>query len=136
MPAKSSREYSPARLREVNGGCLADLVIVCTGAAVATEQALQSVERGGTILLFAPTDPGVTIPISLNDVFWRTDVTLTTSYGASPDDYQTALKIIQAGKVPVRQMITHRLPLAEAGRGFQLVAEADDSIKVIIQPQK
>jgi L-iditol 2-dehydrogenase len=33
-------------------------------------------------------------------------------------------------------MITHRLALAEAGLGFRLVAEAGDSIKVIIEPQK
>ena len=129
-------EYSPDRLREANDGLLADLVIVCTGATAAVQQALQSAERGGTILLFAPTDPGVSIPISLNEVFWRTDVTLTTSYGASPDDYRAALEIIQEGRVPVKNMITHLLPLAEAGRGFQLVAEATDSIKVIIQPQR
>ncbi len=90
----------------------------------------------GRVLLFAPTDPGVSIPISLNEVFWRTDVTLTTSYGASPHDYQAALDIIRAGTIPVRQMITHRLALAEAVRGFQLVAEAGASIKVIIEPQK
>lgn len=131
-----AREYSPSRLREVNGGCLADLVIVCTGAGTATDQALQSVERGGTILLFAPTDPGVSTPISLNEVFWRTDVTLTTSYGASSYDYQVARDIIGAGAVPVKKMITHRLPLAEAASGFRLVAEATDSIKVIIEPQK
>jgi L-iditol 2-dehydrogenase len=131
-----AKEDLPARLREVNDGNLADLVIVCAGATVAANQALQSVERGGTVLLFAPTDPGVSIPISLNDVFWRTDVTLTTSYGASPYDYQTALDIIRAGTIPVRQMITHRLPLAEAGPGFHLVAEAGDSIKIIIEPQK
>jgi L-iditol 2-dehydrogenase len=72
----------------------------------------------------------------LNEVLWRTDVTLTTSYGASPYDYQTALEMIRAGTIPVRPMITHRLPLAKAGLGFQLVARASDSIKVIIEPQK
>jgi L-iditol 2-dehydrogenase len=134
--ALNAREYSPDRLREVNDGYLADLVIVCAGATSAISQALQSVERGGTVLLFAPTDPGVSIPMQLNEVFWRTDVTLTTSYGASPSDYQTALDIIRAGTIPVRQMITHRLPLAEVVRGFQLVVEAGASIKVIIEPQK
>ncbi|HET6477526.1 MAG TPA: zinc-dependent dehydrogenase [Dehalococcoidales bacterium] len=129
-------EDLPARFREVNDGYLADLVIVCTGATMATVQAFKSVERGGTVLLFAPTDPGVSIPVSLNEVFWRTDVTLTTSYGASPYDYQTALDLIRAGAIPVRQMITHRLDLAEAGLGFRLVAEAGDSIKVVIEPQK
>jgi L-iditol 2-dehydrogenase len=131
-----AKEYSPEMLRQANDGYLADKVIVCAGATSAISQALQSVEWGGTILLFAPTDPGVSMPISLNEVFWRTDVTLTTSYGAAPFDYKTALDLIQAGTIPVRRMITHRLPLAEAMRGFQLVAEAGASIKVIIEPQK
>ena len=129
-------EYMPARLREVNQGCLADRVIVCTGATSAITQALESVERGGTILIFAPTDPGVTVPISINELFWRNDITITTSYAGSPSDHQTALELIRAGSVPVRQMITHRLGLAETGLGFQLVADAKESIKVIIEPQR
>ena len=126
----------PNRLREVNQGCLADLGIVCTGATSAIAQALQSVERGGTILFFAPTNPGVTIPISINELFWRNDITLTTSYAGNPADYQTALELIRARAVVVRRMITHRLSLAETGLGFQLVANAQNSIKVIIEPQR
>jgi len=38
--------------------------------------------------------------------------------------------------VRVGEMITHRLSLDETGRGFQLVAKAQDSIKVIIEPQR
>jgi len=33
-------------------------------------------------------------------------------------------------------MITHRLALADIQEGFRLVAEADNSIKVIIEPQR
>jgi len=33
-------------------------------------------------------------------------------------------------------MITHKLPMAEIGLGFKLTAEAKDSIKVIIEPNK
>jgi L-iditol 2-dehydrogenase len=131
-----AEEDLPTRLRQVNQGRLADLVIVCTGAISAIIQALESVERGGTVLFFAPTDPGITIPISINKLFWRDDVTLTTSYAGSPADYQTALELIRAGTIPVLQMITHRLGLAETGLGFQLVAKAQNSIKVIIQPQR
>ncbi len=131
-----AEEDLPTRLRQLNQGRLADLVVVCTGATSAIAQALKSVERGGTILFFAPTDPGVTIPISINELFWRNDITLTTSYAGSPADCQTALELIRAGTVPVRQMITHRLGLAETGLGFQLVADARNSIKVIIEPQR
>ena len=129
-------EYVPAKLRQVNSGRLADTVIVCTGAISAIDQALESVDRGGTVLFFAPTDPGVTIPLSINDLLFRNDITLTTSYAGSPADYQTALDLIAAGAVPVRQMITHRFGLAETGEGFRLVAEAQESIKVIIEPQR
>ncbi len=126
----------PAWLRQVNQGRLADLVIVCTGATSAIIQALQSVERGGTVLFFAPTNPGITIPISINELFWRNEITLTTSYAGSPADYATALELVRAHSVPVREMITHRLGLAETGLGFQLVADAQNSIKVIIEPQR
>jgi L-iditol 2-dehydrogenase len=129
-------DYSPEHLREANGGCLADVVIVCTGAVPAINQALASVERGGTILFFAPTAPDVNIPVSINDLFWRTEITLTTSYAGSPADYAAALRLIQARRVPVKEMITHRLGLAEAGLGFGLVASAQDSLKVIIEPQR
>ncbi len=128
-----AEEDLPARLRQVNQGRLADLVIVCTGAASAITQAFKSVERGGTILFFAPTGPDVTVPISINELFFRNDITLTTSYAGSPADYQTALELIRADTIPVRQMITHRLGLAETGLGFQLVADAKNSIKVIIE---
>jgi L-iditol 2-dehydrogenase len=131
-----AKEDLPSRLRQVNQGRLADLVIVCTGATSAVTQALQSVERGGTVLLFASTNPGVTTPISVSDLFWRNDITLTTSYAGSPADYAAALELIQARRVDINRMITHRLGLAETGLGFQLVAEAQNSIKVIIEPQR
>ena len=134
--AFSGKEDVPGRLRQANDGRLADLVIVCTGAPPALAQALQSVDRGGTVLFFAPTEPGVSIPVSVNDVFFRNDVTLTTTYAGSPSDLATALELIRTGRVRVGDMITHRLGLAEARLGFKLTAEAESSLKVIIQPQR
>lgn len=126
----------PDRVREANGGRLADRVIVCTGAVSAVHQALDSVDRGGTVLFFAPTDPGTTIPISIDEFFFRNDITLTTSYAGSPADHVTAIELIRTRRVRVKDMITHRLGLAESSLGFQLVAQAQDSMKVIIEPQR
>ena len=134
--AFSATEDVPSRLREANDGRLAELVIVCTGALPALNQALKSVERGGTVLFFAPTEPGVSLPVEINDVFFRNDVTLTTTYAGAPADLATALEMIGSGRVQVGDMISHRLGLAEAGLGFRLTAEAGDSLKVIIQPQR
>ena len=136
--ALHAEEDVPAYLRKVNDGRLADLVIVCTGVESAIAQALKSVERGGTVIFFAPTGPGVTNPKSINDLFWRNDVTLTTSYAGSPADHAVALEMICAGTLHVKEMITHRLSLAETGLGFRMVTHPQDynSIKVIIEPQR
>ena len=133
--AMDARNDITTRLLQVNDNRLADLVIVCTGAMSAFTQALQSVDRGGTILFFAPTDPGVNLPVPV-DKFWRNEVKLMTSYGSSPSDTAMAIESIRAGRVDVRKMITHRLSLPETGLGFQLVAKAGKSIKVIIEPHK
>jgi L-iditol 2-dehydrogenase len=129
-------EDIPERMREVNSGMLADRAIVCTGSEPAIFQALKSLERSGTVLLFAPTEPHVTIPLILNEFFWRNEVTLTSSYAASPADHVVAIQLIRSNVVQVRDMITHRLSLAETGLGFELVANPKQSIKVIIEPQR
>lgn len=131
-----AREYSPDILRSLNQGRLADLVIVSTGAAQAICQALESVERAGTILFFAPTDKNAAIPVSINSLFWRNERKLISSYAGSPQEHQEALKLLSAGKLNLQDMITHRLSLSETGQGFKLVAQAQESIKVIIYPQK
>jgi len=113
----------------------ADIVIVCTGAEAAAKQALNSVDRGGTIMFFAVPEPGFNLLVPINE-FWRNEITIKTSYGAAPDDLKTALNLIKDNKINVKDMITHRLPLSETGKGFRLVAEAKESLKVIVEPNQ
>ncbi len=131
-----AREYSPDIIKGINDGRLADLVIVSTGAPQAIRQALESVERGGSVLCFAPTVKDAKIDIPFNALFWRNEITLTSSYAANPGEYREALGIIGRHKLNIADMITHRLGLEETGLGFKLVAEAKESIKVIVYPQK
>jgi L-iditol 2-dehydrogenase len=126
-------EQVPDRLRELNEGRLADLVIVCTGAMPAIQQAVKSVDRGGTLLFFAPTAAGVDVPIPLFE-FWRDEISIVTSYAGSGDDLIESLELIRTRQVLVGEMITHRLPLSQAGLGFQLTASGSASIKVILDP--
>ncbi|MDO9537048.1 MAG: alcohol dehydrogenase catalytic domain-containing protein [Thermoplasmata archaeon] len=123
-------------LIKANDGKKAKNVIVCTGALPAIEAALEVVDKGGTVLFFAPTGEGQTLPFSINDVFWKKEVTLMTTYAGAPADHIAALELIRAGSVPVEDMITHRYGLGDAQKGFDLVAGGGDSVKVIILPQK
>ena len=130
-----AKEDVPTRVREINDDRPVNLVIICTGALSAFGQAFESADRGGMILCFATTPPDIEVTVPIND-FWRNGIKMLPSYANSPYDAAVAINLIRAGRVPVHEMITHRLGLEEAGRGFQLVAEADESIKVIIEPHK
>ena len=120
------------QVKKHNDGRLADLVILCTGAVSAVQQALRSVENGGVILFFAPTEPGVDIPFPLFEL-WNKQITIVSTYAGSPEDITRAIDLIASKKVAVVDMISHKLPLSEAAKGFQLVATARDSIKVILE---
>jgi L-iditol 2-dehydrogenase len=121
------------KLREINGGHLADQVIVCTGATSAALSALDCVENGGTILFFAVPDPTVKLPVPIN-AFWRNEITMRTSYGAAPNDLEDSLRFLATKKLNIKDMITHRLPLREAQEGFRLMTEAGQSLKVVLEP--
>ena len=123
------------RLLELNENRLADLVIVCAVALPASTGALKCVDRGGTVLYFAVPEPEVMVPVPMNDL-WRNEITLMTSYGASPLDLETAIKLISSRRVDLSGMITHKLTFRDGGLGFRLVAEAKESIKVIFEPQR
>jgi len=123
----------PQELKKINEGRLADQVVLCKGAASAALTALECVDKGGTILFFAVPDPTVKIPVPIT-MFWRNEVTIKTSYGAAPDDLNESFQILAQKKLDVKSMITHRLGIRQAAEGFRLMAEADKSLKVILEP--
>jgi L-iditol 2-dehydrogenase len=134
--AIEANENLAESVRSANGGLLADLVIICHGEFIPV--AMNTVEKGGTILFFASAPEDAAIPAKVNEIFWRTEVTLTSTYAGSPADCALALKMIKAGTVNVNKLITHRIKLDEAQKGFQAVASPilHNSIKVIVEPQK
>jgi len=131
----NSKEYLPQKLKEINEGKPADQVVICTGAKQAALTSLECVDKGGTILFFAVPDPTVKIPVPITQ-FWRNEITLKTSYGAAPHDLEESLEILAQKKVNVTDMITHKLSLQQTAEGFRLVADAGESLKVIIEPNR
>ncbi|MBI2647207.1 alcohol dehydrogenase catalytic domain-containing protein [Candidatus Woesearchaeota archaeon] len=122
-------------IKKINYGRLADVVIVCTGALSAAKQALKCVDKGGTILFFAVPKPDESFEIPINE-FWKNEIKIMTSYGAAPHDLKESLELIKNKKINVNDMITHRLRFDEIQEGFRLVAEAKESLKVIVEMDK
>ncbi len=111
-----------------------DKVIVCTNVPGAISTAIERVERGGTILFFAPFPPEVKASLPL-DRFYFDGITVLPSYGASPRNIKVAIGLLRQKKINVEDMITHRLKLKDIQSGFQIVENAKKSLKVIIEPQ-
>ncbi|MEK6983129.1 MAG: zinc-dependent dehydrogenase [Nanoarchaeota archaeon] len=131
----NAKEDIISKIKQFNENRLANLVIVCSGSLSAAKQALQCVDKGGTILFFAVPRPDEKFEIPIND-FWRNEIKIMTSYGAAPNDLMESIELIKNKKVNLKDMITHRLKFSEIQKGFSLVAEAKESLKVIIKPQE
>ncbi|MCL6120664.1 MAG: alcohol dehydrogenase catalytic domain-containing protein [Deltaproteobacteria bacterium] len=130
----NANNFAPEVIKDINEGFLSDIVILSTGADSAILQGLKSVRRGGAVLFFGAANDGAKLPLSINEIFWRSEVALLSSYAGSILDHKTALELIRSGRINVKDMITNRFPIEDIVKGFELTAQAQDSLKVIINP--
>ncbi|TFG14416.1 MAG: alcohol dehydrogenase [Promethearchaeota archaeon] len=121
------------KVRERNNHLAPDVIIVCTGAMSAANQALECAGPGSKIIFFAVPEPGVKLGVPINK-YWRNEIKIMTSYGAAPEDLQDSYLRILSKSIKVLGLITHRLPFSKALEAFRIVCEAKDSLKVILEP--
>ena len=95
------------------------------------QQGLELVGPGGTLLLYAPSPPEMTLPISPNALFFQ-EISLRTSYSAGPYETRLALDLLRTGRIRAETVITHHFPLREAAQAFRLVAKPGDALKALI----
>jgi L-iditol 2-dehydrogenase len=112
-----------------------EVVILCTSALSAVEQAWQCVDSGGAVVFFSVPDPDVAVTVPINR-FWTREMRILTSYYCGPPDIADAMDLLDGGTVEVDDLITHWLPLDRIAEGFRLVMDGRDAIKVIIKPNE
>lgn len=121
-------------VREATGGGV-DYAIEATGRPEAMEAAFLSTRaRGAAVLIGIPRAeavlslPATTIPRMERRV-------LGSIYGSSkPErDFPRTLALYRAGRLPLDRLVTQRLPLEEAERGFELM-HSGDAVRVVLEP--
>tara|TARA_B100000029_G_scaffold484983_1_gene537818 strand:+ start:258 stop:1310 length:1053 start_codon:yes stop_codon:yes gene_type:complete len=122
---------SADKIREINHGRLADVVINCAGNKSAVENAFKYVDKKGEILFFAIPSSTIKLPFAN---LWRNETSLFFSYGAATNDISTTIDLYSEGRINFEKMITHQIKLSKIVDGFKLVEAAHDSIKVVINP--
>lgn len=109
-----------------------DIVIDGVGSEGSVQDALVACARGGRIVVYGV--PKGDINLALKAAFTK-DLTLATSrlYDAN---FDLAIKLMADGKIAVRDIITHRIALAEAPPLVSRVLDGDEqAIKIMISPQ-
>lgn len=120
-----------AKALEMTGGNGFDTVFVTVSGTQVLKQALLMCRRGGTVVVVA-VFPGET-PVELWQVQnYERKLVGTNMY--TSDDYEAAVALAASGKIDMKPLITHRVPLEKSPDAIRALAEGKkpDDIKTII----
>ena len=122
-------------VRQQTGGRGADVVIDCSGVAETFPEALALVRWGGTVIeagAFVDLGP---VPINPNRNICTRNICVLGVGGEAATSYVPAMKAMAAhlDELPLRDVVTHRLPLERAGEAIEL-SQSDAAMKVVIAP--
>lgn len=126
------RQDPVALVKELTGGIGADLVVDFAGAQPALLQGFEMVRIHGRFCAVGvpPTD--------MVEVPWKAliykGVNVVFNFSSKYTSWKRALQMMETGRLDVKPLITHVLPLDAWQEGFDL-AKRGDAIKVLLAPE-
>ncbi len=134
LGATSTLLAGPNLLRnvlEITNGLGADIAIEAVGNTPAVQTAINSVRKGGHVVLVGNISPEVTVP--LQKVVSR-QITLHGSC-ASAGEYPRAIELVSSGQIKVKPLISAIAPLEQGPEWLQrLYAHENGLMKVVLEP--
>ena len=130
---KGNAESTAEAIREASGGGV-DYAIEATGRPDAMLAAfLATRARGAAVLIGIPRADAV-LPLPVLSVPRMERRVLGSIYGSSrPErDFGKTLDLYRAGRLPLDRLVSHRLPLDEVERGFDLM-KSGDAVRVVLE---
>jgi len=132
VPVDVTARHPVTAVAEATGGRGADIVIEAVGHPDAFETAADVARRGARIVVVGMYT-SETVPMQFG-VWWARAIDLRFS-GVCPVHawWRGAMSELEAGRLDPTPLISHRLPLEEASRGYELFA-AREATKVLLIP--
>lgn len=115
-------------LRHLTDGLGPEACIEAAGRPETVKQCFSAVRTGG-IVVFNGEQPRV--ELSPSQDFIRRDITAVGSWFYHFCEFPAMLELYRA-RLPVERLITHRLPLTQAGEGYRLMAAGQTGKVVLI----
>ena len=127
-----SPEETAEAVREASGGGV-DYAIEATGRPEAMLAAVLSTRpRGAAVLIGIPREDAV-LPLPALSMPRMERRVLGSIYGSSrPErDFPATLDLYRSGRLPLDRLVSHRLPLGEVARGFELMRDGS-ALRVVL----
>lgn len=118
-------EDAAARVREITRDKMADVVIEAVGERETLEQTVSLVKNGGTIMLIGWTGND-SDPFDLTNTTFK-ELTVLGTLGFCRD-FPISMKLLAAGKVDIKRIITHRFTLDQVQEAIELLENGADGI--------
>jgi threonine dehydrogenase-like Zn-dependent dehydrogenase len=118
-------------VRKLTDGYGCDVYIEATGHPQAVIDGLQMIRKLGTFVEFSVMREPVTVDWTIIGDTKELDI-----HGAhlSPHTYPVAIRMLEQRLLPIEEIVTQRMPLADFQKGIDLVASGATSIKVTLEP--
>jgi L-iditol 2-dehydrogenase len=125
-------EDLPAIVAVATGGLGVDSIIICIGVPRLVNDALTIARQGGRINIFAGLSAKGWAEVEANLIHYK-ELEVTGTANSRRADYQTALQLIESGRIKVDTMVTDRFPLRSAHAALDKAASGE-GIKIAVMP--
>jgi threonine dehydrogenase-like Zn-dependent dehydrogenase len=132
VPVNPRNVHAATFIQDHTGGRGGDVVLECVGALPAFDQALDIVRAGGRVSVIGVySEPEHTL--HLNTVFVKAIDVKFCGTANVLGCWDTVLELTRSGQVDPTAIISHRMNLSDALRGYELF-EAREAMKVVLTP--
>ena len=107
-------------IREETNGAMADVVVDVSGNPKAIVASIDCLRRQGTMVLGGLTGDSTVTPLHMDKLVWG-EIKLQGCFTGDNDAVEATMRLIEATKFPVQDMVSHVFPLDETERCIQAV---------------
>jgi threonine dehydrogenase-like Zn-dependent dehydrogenase len=117
-------------VKDLTEGMGVDIAFDTSGSSKAVTGDVDLLKKGGKLMVVGlATEPADFLPVAF--ALGEKEIIGIRAY--SPSTWETCLRVLASGKIDLTPLISHRLPMAEAEKGFQLIEHAGGK-KILLKP--
>ncbi|GAB4305620.1 MAG: zinc-binding dehydrogenase [Promethearchaeota archaeon] len=118
--------------RNTPGGRGADVAIEAIGSPATWEKTVLMGRKGATINLFGGCPSNTSIKVDTSLIHYS-ELNLLGIFHHAPRYIRRAFDLICAGKIPTKEIVTHRMPLSDVQKALEMIV-AGEGIKIALIP--